>query len=170
MSSLISAGIAIADNVVNDVTIEGIDTFTAGGSTTVGYKIVDTNGDGQKECNASDSTPATVTIIAPTQVTASPNSLTFTECKVTQNVTFSSNTPGNYPITVSVSDSGPGSYHITPAEFTLHVLAPTAPSDTTLPVITYSISGTSGSNNWYTSDVTVTWSVTDPESAVTIDS
>jgi len=40
-------------------------------------------------------------------------------------------------------------------------------SDVTPPVITPSISGTLGSNGWYTSDVTVSWSVNDEESAVT---
>ncbi|HEV8421038.1 MAG TPA: hypothetical protein VGR13_06765, partial [Actinomycetota bacterium] len=45
-----------------------------------------------------------------------------------------------------------------------------APSDTTPPVITRTVSGTLGSNDWFTSDVTVAWSVADPESAVVIDS
>jgi hypothetical protein len=42
--------------------------------------------------------------------------------------------------------------------------------DTTPPVITKVVSGTSGDNGWYTSNVTVTWSVNDPDSAVVIDS
>lgn len=42
-----------------------------------------------------------------------------------------------------------------------------APSDTTPPVIVPSVSGTLGSNGWYVSDVTVSWSVTDPESTIT---
>ena len=40
-------------------------------------------------------------------------------------------------------------------------------SDDTPPVITPSIAGMSGSNGWYRSNVTVTWSVNDGESAVT---
>jgi len=40
-------------------------------------------------------------------------------------------------------------------------------TDATPPVITPSISGTLGSNGWYTNDVTVSWSVNDEESAVT---
>jgi NHL repeat len=39
-------------------------------------------------------------------------------------------------------------------------------SDTTPPVITPTVTGTKGNNGWYTSDVTVTWTVTDPESAI----
>ncbi|MBI3640075.1 MAG: hypothetical protein HY223_07145, partial [Thaumarchaeota archaeon] len=38
--------------------------------------------------------------------------------------------------------------------------------DTTPPVITPNISGTLGDNGWYTSDVTVNWSVTDSESLI----
>ena len=38
--------------------------------------------------------------------------------------------------------------------------------DNTAPVITPSISGTAGSNSWYTSDVTVSWAVTDGESGI----
>jgi probable HAF family extracellular repeat protein len=39
--------------------------------------------------------------------------------------------------------------------------------DDTAPVITPTISGTAGSDGWYTSDVSLTWSVTDAESPVT---
>lgn len=45
--------------------------------------------------------------------------------------------------------------------------ATATPSDTTPPVITPTISGTKGLNGWYTSDTTVSWLVTDPESIVT---
>jgi len=38
--------------------------------------------------------------------------------------------------------------------------------DTTPPVITPNISGTLGTNGWYISDVTVTWTVTDGQSAI----
>lgn len=38
--------------------------------------------------------------------------------------------------------------------------------DTTPPVITPHVSGTLGNNDWYTSDVAVSWTVTDPETAV----
>jgi hypothetical protein len=39
-------------------------------------------------------------------------------------------------------------------------------SDTTPPVITPSVTGTLGMNGWYTSDVSITWSVTDPDSSI----
>jgi hypothetical protein len=43
---------------------------------------------------------------------------------------------------------------------------PPTPPDSTSPVITPNISGTLGNNGWYTSDVTITWSVTDAESDI----
>jgi len=129
---------ARADNVQNDVVVGGNDTFTLGGSTTVQYWIVATSGDSQAGCNAIDGTPATVTINVPSQVTASPVSLVFISCMVgsnknAQSVVFAASAAGDYLITVSVSDSGTGSYNTNPASFTLHVLAP---ADTTPPVVT----------------------------------
>jgi hypothetical protein len=119
--------IALADNVVNDVTAGGSDTITAGGSTTINYKVNGTGGDGQSGCNASDGSSATVNLSVPANVTASKTSLTFTACNVFQSVTFSSNTAGDYPISVSsISDSGTGTYK-NEANFTLHVNAPPPP-------------------------------------------
>jgi CSLREA domain-containing protein len=46
-------------------------------------------------------------------------------------------------------------------------LEPVPSADVTPPVITPSVSGTSGSNGWYRGNVTVSWSVDDAESAVT---
>lgn len=161
---MLSTSAVFADNVQNDVVAGGNDTFTAGGSTSVDYSITANNGDGQTGCNAADSSAAAVTIIAPAGVTATPGSLSFTSCGTDKSVVFSSSTPGNYEITVSVSDSGAGTYNTNPAKFTLHVLAP---SDTTAPVITPNVSGTLGNNGWFVSDVTVSWSVVDNESAIT---
>ncbi|MEM7207536.1 MAG: chitobiase/beta-hexosaminidase C-terminal domain-containing protein [Pseudomonadota bacterium] len=45
-----------------------------------------------------------------------------------------------------------------------------APIDTTPPAIVAQVVGTLGDNDWYTSDLTVSWSVTDPHSSVTVDS
>src|SRR6266540_3600681 len=53
---------AFADNLVNDLAVAGTATFTAPGSTTIGYKInTAAAGDPQSGCNASDGSPATVT-------------------------------------------------------------------------------------------------------------
>jgi hypothetical protein len=162
VATILFVGVAYADNVQNDVVAGGNDTIVAGNSTTINYRIAQNNGDGQSGCNAADLTPATVTINTPAGVTATPSSLSFTSCGTDKSGSFTSSTPGDYAITVSVSDSGTGTYNVSPARFTLHV---TAPTDTTAPVITPNISGTLGNNGWYTSDVIVTWSVTDPESS-----
>lgn len=53
-------------------------------------------------------------------------------------------------------------------QFTVIVrLNTTAPADSTPPTISPNVTGTLGSHNWYTSNVNVTWSVNDPESAIT---
>jgi hypothetical protein len=46
----------------------------------------------------------------------------------------------------------------------------TPPPDSTPPVITRTVTGTAGTNGWYTSNISVNWTVTDPESSVVIDS
>jgi hypothetical protein len=150
---------ALADNVQNDVGGSGITTITAGGSTTVNYRITANNGDGQTGCNAADSSPATVTINKPAAVTASTSTLTFTSCGTNQPVTFSSNTPGDYNITVSVSDSGAGSYNVNPASFTLHVNPAPPPANTaptlTLPAnITKEATGPNGAQVTYNATAT----------------
>jgi hypothetical protein len=122
--------IAIADNVQNDVTAGGNDTITTATSTTINYRITANNGDGQTGCNAADSSAATLNINAPAGVTATPSSRTFTTCGTNQSVQFSSSTAGNYTITVSVTDSGTGTYNTNPATFTLHVTNPPPPPNT----------------------------------------
>ena len=164
--AMLITSMALADNVQNDVVAGGNDTIIAGSSTVINYRIAANNGDGQTGCNAADTSAATVTINVPAGVTAAPGLLTFTSCGSTQAVTFSSNTPGNYAITATVGDSGAGTYNTNPATFTLNVNAAPPPSDTTPPVITPSVLGTLGENGWYVSDVIVSWTVEDGESAI----
>jgi hypothetical protein len=122
---MLMGAVALADNVVNDVSVGGTDTFTLGESTTVDFWIVANSGDGQAGCNASDGSNATVSINTPAAVTASPNSLGFAACgtAAAQSVEFTATAAGEYPITVSVSDAGTGTYNTQPGGFTLHVLA-----------------------------------------------
>ena len=133
--AMLFTSVALADNVVNDVTIGGTDTFTLPGSTTIGYKVNANGGDGQSGCNASDGTPVSVTINTPPGVTATPSALSFNYCgNPFKNVTFTASTSGNYVITASAVDScvgtGCGTYNTSGATFTLHVLPPpnTAPT------------------------------------------
>jgi hypothetical protein len=44
--------------------------------------------------------------------------------------------------------------------------APEVPGDPTPPVVTPQITGTLGTNGWYTTNVTVSWSIVDPESVI----
>ena len=132
--SLLSAGVASADNVINDVLAGGNDTITAGGSTTINYKVNPAAaGDPQSGCNASDGTPVTITLSVPAAVSASTTSFQLSDCTPESfPITFSSNTAGNYPINVaSTSDAGGGTYN-NQANWTLKVNA-AAPSDTTPP-------------------------------------
>jgi hypothetical protein len=168
IAAMLITSLALADNVQNDVNSTGNDTITSGGTTTINYSIAANNGDGQTGCNAADSSPATVTINTPAGVTVDTNgspgnqvTLTFSSCGTNQSAVFSSNTPGDYEITASVSDSGTGTYNTNPAKFTLHVLTPTPPADATAPTAAPTLSGTAGNNGWYTSDVTVTWNWSD---------
>ena len=156
LGTLVASGlivtVALGDNVQNDITAGGNDTFTAGGSSTVNYRITANNGDDQTGCNAADGSAATVTISAPIAVTATPGSRVFSTCGTTQSVVFSSTTPSDYDITVGVSDSGAGTYNTNPAKFTLHVLAAPPPSDTTAPTINCTAPD---QTVWYANEVTV---------------
>jgi hypothetical protein len=77
-------------------------------------------------------------------------------------------TAGTYDfvVTYKVATSG----GIEPSDVTGSIPAVTfritVVSDTTAPIITPSVVGTLGNNSWYTSDVTVSWSVVDNESAI----
>ncbi len=92
----------------------------------------------------------------------------------TSNISFTApNTPGTYVYTLKWDDktktcSSGGDCVGSGNAFTINltVSAPPPPSDTTPPVITPTVSGTLGNNGWYVSDVTVSWSVSDAESAI----
>jgi len=79
--------------------------------------------------------------------------------------------PGTYTYKVRWSASDPDAKTTGVAALAQVNLTVSAPAgDTTPPVITKVVTGTLGSNSWYTSNVSVTWSVTDGQSAVVIDS
>ena len=90
---------------------------------------------------------------------------------VTGSFSAAATTPvGNYNVTLVTAETNPSGMgaklsDATPTTVTVHVVAPTV-TDTTPPVITPNVSGTLGNNGWYTSDVTVTWAVSDPESSI----
>jgi hypothetical protein len=157
---LLTATVALGDQVRNNVVAGGTDTITVGGSTTIEYRItVEGAGiDGQGGCNASDSSPATVTLSVPAEVTASTTTFTFTGCQPAfQSVTFGSSIPGDYPINVaSISDGGLGSY-TNQANFTLHVEAATPTN--TAPSIAFTTTHSAaneGDTKTFTFDITDT--------------
>jgi hypothetical protein len=176
LAALSAVAVALADNVVNDVAVDTntstkILTITAGDTNgaDVGYKIVATGGDLQAGCNATDGSPVTVKPTGmPAGVTTTPTSQSFSTCGTEKGINFKASAtvpPGNYPIAVSATDSGTGTYNTTPGGFTLRVVAAT-PADTTPPVIDYMLNPATpdGDNGWYKSDVSLSWNVTENES------
>lgn len=153
-------------------------TIAVGGSATVSYYIQATSGDGKSGCNLTGAggAPATVEFFvgstkldtSSSPVAANPGSLTFTNCGSghAQAITFSSNSPGSYTIRPHVTSASTGGFDTTPAEVTLFVTSP-PPTDATPPVITPHITGTLGNDEWYVSDVDVSWTVEDPDSTIT---
>ena len=102
----IPAVAAIADNVQNDVIAGGNDTITTASSTTINYRITANSGDGEAGCNATPASPATLNINAPSGVTATPASRTFTSCGTNQSVQFSANAAGERrPVRATVPSS-----------------------------------------------------------------
>lgn len=67
--------------------------------------------------------------------------------------------------TIAVSFAGDTQYQASTATAQFQISG--GVTDITPPVITPTIMGTQGANGWYISDVTVSWSVTDPESGIT---
>ncbi len=149
---LLTAPLAIADQVWNDVTATSPKlTIDAGQSTNLGFYIKGVANDGEPGCNAIPSSPANVTFNVPAGVTASPKWLIFTQCHSTKTVSFTSSTPGSYKITVSVFDNGPGSYTVENAAFTLTVNARDSQAPTVTPPddITVEATGPSGATVYY---------------------
>ncbi len=120
-----------ADNVVNEVGATII--YYDGTVTIVDYWIVANNGDGQRNCNAADDTPAVVDIVAPSGVIAEPASLAFSACgtEYKQSVTFSTDAvTGTYTVPVDVTDTGVGTYNESPATVTLDLTNASTYGDT----------------------------------------
>jgi large repetitive protein len=153
--SLMMPWAAFADTVTNNVIAGGNDTIIAGKSTSISFTLNATGNDGQNGCNATGNQPATMTINKSAAVTAPP-SIQLAGCGNPIPVLFSSNTPGNYPISVTVTGGRGGTYDVSAASFTLRVLpSDSTPPDLSLPgsitaeatsaagaVVTYSASAT----------------------------
>jgi hypothetical protein len=114
-------------------------------------------------------TPTGVTATALDGATATPGEMKFAACGVDQTVQFtasSSAAAGNYTVTANVVTNGTNGTFVNEVQIPIKV----SPSpDSTPPVInsTLNPANADGSNGWYKSNVSLTWGVTDPESAVT---
>lgn len=86
-------------------------------------------------------------------------SCTLTDSNDTPETLSSSLPLGAY--TIACAGLTSTNYDITFEPGTLNVTDPSAPT------ISSTISGTQGDNGWYTSDVTVMWTITDPDSEIT---
>jgi uncharacterized protein YfaS (alpha-2-macroglobulin family) len=98
----------------------------------------------------------------------SPNPVRFTprDDFKTSTLTIQTSTttpPGTYTFQVKATRNDNASDNAISDTVTLIV---NPPSDTTPPVIQPIISGTPGNDDWYISDVTVSWNVSDPESGI----
>jgi hypothetical protein len=166
----LSAGIAFADNINDDIadSSSGI-TLIAGDSSSTGtaqVKIVSTNGDGNNQCNIDNATQSvTLQFNTPSGVTANPATMKFTQCDVFQGVSFSASASAvSGTVTASIiQNNTTGSYNNN-VSIPITVNQPPPPPDSTPPSISYVISGDQGDNGWYTSDVSLTWTVTENES------
>lgn len=171
--SLVFTSVASADNIYNtidasiDATAESVN-VGVGASATVNLKVDTTNSDGKQGCNLTGSTTL-VTAVASSatgKATVAPSSITWTSCGQVTPLSVTGVAAGSATVSLTeTSNSTGGTFDLVPATFTVTVTAP-APSDTTPPVITPTILGTLGNGGWYTSNVSLSWSVTDAESAV----
>lgn len=146
-------GITPQDILENDVVADaGAKTATIqlpATTTTITYWIVETNNDPKgdvNKCNVSSASPGTLTITVPSGVKASgktlsaDNKLTFTACGTSttnaQSVTFTSEKVGEHSITASMGGGVKDSLWNNQANFTLKVVAESAPTCTAAAVTT----------------------------------
>ncbi|CAN5659635.1 hypothetical protein BH18ACT11_BH18ACT11_22010 [soil metagenome] len=184
--------IALADNTVadGDDTVAFNDSNMAMGSVCSGVESSKTapvkiTRTGNATATNTFANGATVTVTA--SVTgaglsaemASPNTITLpSNWTSVGNGTLSDSVSSTVKVNSSVAGAGSGtvtysatglnssSATITRTD-TMNVTWTTANCDTTPPVITPDVQGTQGQNGWYTSNVTVSWNVSDPESSIT---
>lgn len=132
--------------------------------------VVPQNGDGKNGCNLTGSTTLVVSVASSNTsvATVSPSSITFGSCGDEHTLTVTPVGPGSASISLGLtSNNTGGTFNLAPATFTVTVAEPTPPADVTPPAISYVLDPASpdGSNGWYRSSVTLTWTVTENESA-----
>jgi hypothetical protein len=176
---ILGGGTAVADTVIVNDLITGGNVTKAQGTTgfakvtlqtTNGTPSGDTSG-----CNAQTSNPVVVSLQSNNAGVTFPsgNTASLTACDPqlgsTQNVAYAVGPTASGTATISISGVSGGKTDGARLFSTSDTMVVTisAPADTTPPVIQETITGTVGNNSWYTSDVTLSWSVTDSESTIT---
>jgi hypothetical protein len=174
VSGLIPVGIALADTIANDIdasidaTLENIDLTVGGPDGTVHYTVNATIGDGKNGCNLVAGKTLTVNVASSNTsvATVSPSSFTFDSCANVKTLTVTAVAAGTATITLSeVSNTTAGSFDLSSASFTATVVLP-PPTDTTGPEISVDLTPDANGDGWNNSDVTVVWTVNDPESSI----
>ena len=171
-----SADTINVDGDSNTVAVNGSVTVSPGGTGSAkAWLIVDDNStDPVNGCNANGPNPVTIAFQAnPAVVAFNPASGTVSGCDstnaVTTSYTVNAAAAAGSSIIVTASASGGksgGNGSFTAGTFIINIPEIVVPTDNTPPVITYMLNPASpdGSNDWYTSDVTLTWTVTENES------
>ncbi len=140
---------------------------TAGNSVT--YTVTVNRGSGPGSSGAFTAT-LSITTTLPTGASASfsPNPVSFApgDSSKTATLTISTTcaTPGGMTSFTVKATRGDNAADNASGSGGLNVTA--SPCDTTPPVITPNVAGTLGNNGWYVSNVTVSWTVSDPDSAI----
>jgi hypothetical protein len=166
--------LALADNLQGDDLVAGNNASKQPGQTgTAAFFLQATGPDG---CNADATNPVTVNVSSSQSwlTINTPGNVSLTGCGSGNTVTIGYSVASNAPVggvavvagTASGGKSGNNGFNNNPGDFNVTVVAPPPPSDSTPPSITPNVSGTLGNNGWYVSDVTVSWTVSDPESTV----
>lgn len=173
---LLGAGSAVADSVGNsldgsvDSSLETMKLVAAGADGSVNFSVKGRDFDGHDGCNLSADAALTVGVASsdPTVATVEPASLVFSNCTDVKTVKVKPLNPGQARVTLSqTTNASSGFFDLASASF-LVIVAQTPSTDTTPPVITASVTPAPNDKGWNMADVTVAWSVTDPESAVTL--
>ena len=171
VASLVMATAAFADEIQNnvaydvDAAADVVELAPSGATAAVLLSVVPTGGDGKPGCNLTGSTTFTASVGSSNTAvaTVSPSSVTFSSCGDTPTLTVTSGIAGSAVVSLTqTGNTTDGSFNVAPATFTVRVTA----TDSTAPVISYVLAPASpdGANGWYTSNVTLTWTVTENES------
>jgi hypothetical protein len=189
LGALSWAVFARADTViVNDVSTgssagaENISKTVGDSGTAIVYMnqtLAGVDGDTRNGCNADAANPVVFNVVSDntSAVTVnSPGQVSISDCGFAnlKSIAYQAVGAGTAHLSAVYVSGGKPAAGATPSAQTaaaynvanVLTVTVTAAADTTPPVITPNVSGTLGNNGWYTSNVTVSWTVSDPESSV----